>query len=92
MLGALINRIAASNGLLSCVASSLIQNEKVLLVVLPVYIGAYRFRDRPWRFVVNAQTGEVVGNAPIDRMKVLGVTVGTILAMLLLGLFASEML
>jgi hypothetical protein len=87
-----INMIAASHGLLSCVASSLIQNEEVDLVVLPVYIGAYRFRDRPWRFVVNAQTGEVVGNAPIDRMKVLGVTVGTILAMLLLGLFASELL
>ncbi|MEE2752030.1 MAG: hypothetical protein VX519_11425 [Myxococcota bacterium] len=83
--------IAARHRLLSCVASSLVQNETVQLLVLPVFIGAFRFRDRPWRFVVNAQTGEVVGDAPVDRMKVLAVTLGTVVALGLLGAIFSEM-
>ncbi len=83
--------IAARHGLLSCLASSLVQNEEVQLLVLPVYIGAFRFRDRPWRFVINAQTGEVVGEAPVDRMKVLGVIVGALLVLSILGVLVSDL-
>ena len=73
-------RISAHHGLHQCVASSLVTNEEVVLLVVPVYIGAFRFRNRPWRFVVNAQTGEVVGAAPIDRVKVALVALGTLVA------------
>lgn len=62
--------IARENDLLSCNSSALIDDHDVRLYMLPIYIGAFRYRARPWRFVVNAQTGEVVGKAPIDRMKV----------------------
>jgi hypothetical protein len=83
MSGAHRRRISSDHGLYNCVASSLVSNEEVVLLVVPVYIGAFRFRDRPWRFVVNAQTGEVVGEAPIDRVKVALVVVGTLAAMAL---------
>jgi hypothetical protein len=42
---------------------------------VPIYIGTFRFRDRPWRFLVNGQTGEVVGKAPLDWRKVLALVV-----------------
>jgi hypothetical protein len=35
-----------------------------------VWISAYRYRDRPFRFLVNGQTGEVVGESPIAWWKV----------------------
>ena len=82
-------RISAHHGLHRCVTSSLVSNEEVVLLVVPVYIGAFRFRDRPWRFVVNAQTGEVVGEAPIDRVKVALVALGTLAAMALLVAFLT---
>ncbi len=83
------DRISAHHGLHRCVASSLVRNEEIVLLVVPVYIGAFRFRDRPWRFVINAQTGEVVGDAPIDRVKVALVALGTLVAMGLLLAFLS---
>lgn len=39
-------------------------------VLLPVWINAYRWRERVYRFVINGQTGEVVGRAPVSRAKV----------------------
>lgn len=39
-------------------------------LMLPVYIGCFRFRERPWRFVINAQTAAVCGRTPVDRKKV----------------------
>jgi hypothetical protein len=35
-----------------------------------VYVGGFRHRDRPYRFVINAQSGRVFGRAPLDRWKV----------------------
>jgi hypothetical protein len=67
--------IARAHDLLVCKTSALIDDLDVKLHMVPVYIGAFRYRERPWRFVINAQTGEVVGDAPIDRMKVFLVTV-----------------
>ncbi len=40
------------------------------LVLLPVWINAYTWRGRRWRFCVNGQTGRVVGRAPVSRTKV----------------------
>lgn len=76
-------RIAHANGLVSCKVSPVIEDEDVRLLLVPIYIGAFRFRDRPWRFLVNAQTGEVVGDAPIDRLKVLAVVLGGVAALVL---------
>jgi ribosomal protein S27E len=40
-------------------------------VLLPVWICAYRYRSRVYRFLVNGQTGEVVGKAPWSWAKIL---------------------
>lgn len=40
-------------------------------VLLPVWIAAYRYRDKVYRFLVNGQTGEVVGKAPWSVGKIL---------------------
>ncbi len=39
------------------------------LDALPLWVGSFRYRDRPWRVVVNAATGRVIGRAPLSRLK-----------------------
>jgi len=39
-------------------------------VLLPVWINAYRWRERTYRFLVNGATGRVVGEAPYSKVKV----------------------
>jgi ribosomal protein S27E len=38
-------------------------------VLLPVWIAAYRYQDKVYQFLVNGQTGEVVGKAPWSILK-----------------------
>jgi hypothetical protein len=47
-------------------------------VLVPVWIGVYRHKDVPYRVLVNGQTGEIVGEAPISWMKVALVTLGVV--------------
>ena len=42
-------------------------------VLLPVWVAAYIFRGKTWRFLVNGQTGEVQGEAPLSWVKMLEV-------------------
>ena len=63
-------KIAVNERLLSYRISPVVHDRDVALLMLPIYIGVFRFRDRPWRFVVNAQSGEMNGEAPIDRLKI----------------------
>jgi predicted RNA-binding Zn-ribbon protein involved in translation (DUF1610 family) len=39
-------------------------------LLLPVWVAAYRFREKPWVFLVNGQTGKVAGRAPVSWVKV----------------------
>ncbi len=39
-------------------------------VLLPVWIAAYRYQEKVYRFLVNGQTGEVVGKAPWSVVKI----------------------
>jgi hypothetical protein len=39
-------------------------------LLLPVWIGAYRFQDRAYQVVVNARTGEVQGERPFSVVKI----------------------
>ncbi|MCI4666068.1 MAG: primosomal protein N' (replication factor Y) - superfamily II helicase [Neomegalonema sp.] len=39
-------------------------------VLLPVWIAAYRYRGKPYRFVVNGRTGEVIGERPYSWWKI----------------------
>lgn len=40
-------------------------------VLLPVWIMAYRYRDRLFRFLINGQTGRATGQAPVSWKKVI---------------------
>jgi DNA-directed RNA polymerase subunit RPC12/RpoP len=39
-------------------------------ILLPVYIGAYRFNDRPYQVLVNALSGQVHGDRPYSAWKI----------------------
>lgn len=39
-------------------------------LLLPVWVSAYRFHDKIYRFVVNARTGEVQGERPWSFVKI----------------------
>ncbi len=50
-------------------------------MLLPLYVAAYMYGAKTYRFVVNGQTGEVQGEAPISWVKV-GAIVGVIVAVI----------
>jgi hypothetical protein len=51
-------------------------------VLLPVWLSAYRYRDRVYRFVINARTGEVQGERPYSIPKILLFSVLVVAALL----------
>lgn len=53
-----------------CRTSVLLDEVQSVPLMLPIYVGCVRFRDQPWRFVINGQTGRVTGRTPLDRTKV----------------------
>jgi hypothetical protein len=59
-------------------------------VLLPVWISAYRFRDKTYRFLVNGQTGEVAGESPLSWQKVTWLVVVVIVVILLALVFGSR--
>lgn len=59
-------------------------------VLLPVWISAYRFRDKTFRFLVNGQTGDVAGESPLSWFKVTWLVVGVILLLLIIAVFSSR--
>ncbi len=65
-------------GLFNSEGSSVISMRRCDLMLLPVHICAVRFRDRPWRVLVNARTGELIGTLPWDRVKISAVVLAAI--------------
>jgi len=58
-------------------------------LLLPVWIGAYRFQNKVYQVVVNARTGEVQGERPYSPWKI-GLLVAAILLVLFLILLAKS--
>jgi hypothetical protein len=59
-------------------------------VLLPVWIMAYRYQDRVYRFLVNGSSGKATGTAPNDWKKMVLVGAAVVLGiLLLLFLFAA---
>jgi hypothetical protein len=52
-------------------------------VLLPLWISAYRYRDRSFRFLVNARTGEVCGERPYSAAKI---TLAVLAALILVAI------
>ena len=51
-------------------------------VLLPIWISSYRYKEKVYRFLVNGQTGEVVGEAPWSWIKIM-LAVLTVVALVL---------
>lgn len=63
-------------------------NTTFKLVLLPVWISAYRWKGKVYRFVINARTGEIAGERPWSAIKIaalvlLGITIIAALAIAL---------
>ena len=54
-------------------------------LLLPLYVAAYMYGSKTYRFVVNGQTGEVQGEAPISWAKV-GILAAAVLGLIVAGL------
>jgi len=50
------------------------------LILLPVYLLSYRYRNRVYRFLVNGQTGKVAGERPLSVWRILA-AVAAVLAL-----------
>ncbi|MEJ2579901.1 MAG: hypothetical protein P8Z68_12555 [Kineosporiaceae bacterium] len=58
------------------------------LVLLPLWIAAYVYAGRTWQVVINANTGEVVGDRPYSKLKIaLAVLAGLAAAAAVYGLY-----
>jgi hypothetical protein len=79
-------QIARARALVRCRVSAIVDERDVRLLLVPIYIGVFRYRDRPWRFLVNGQTGELVGDAPVDRRKLAAVAL-LVIAIVLVGMW-----
>lgn len=58
------------------------------LVLLPIYLLSYRYRDKLYRFMVNGQTGKAAGDKPLSWRKILALVGGVLVAIVLLLVLA----
>ncbi len=65
-------------------ASTQYYNVKFRHILLPLWISAYRFNSRVFRFLVNARTGEVQGERPWSAMKIAALVLTILLAILII--------
>ncbi len=54
------------------------------LILLPLWIGAFKIDGKTYQFIINGRTGEVHGDYPKDKLKVALVVFGAVVALLLL--------
>jgi len=59
-------------------------------VLLPVWMSAYRFRKKTYRFLVNGQTGEVAGESPVSWQRVTLLVIGILVVVVIALLLASR--
>lgn len=79
------NKIAADEVRNLCISTSH-HDVKFKNILLPLWISAYTYKDRIYRYMVNGQTGEVQGNAPISALKVCFAVLGAIAIIAILAL------
>lgn len=54
-------------------------------VLLPLWVGAYEYKGKLHRVIVNGQTGKVGGTKPSDRIKVVVIAISALLLVLILA-------
>jgi DNA-directed RNA polymerase subunit RPC12/RpoP len=74
----------------SLVVQSQFSGETFKHVLLPVYVAAYRYDNKPFRFLVNGQTGEVRGEAPYSWVKIALAVLVVVAVLVALALFFNQ--
>jgi ribosomal protein S27E len=59
-------------------------------LLLPVWIGAYRFRNKVYQVAINARTGEVQGERPYSKAKIIGLVAAILMFIVLLIILKSK--
>jgi LSD1 subclass zinc finger protein len=59
-------------------------------ILLPMWISAYRYRDKTFRFIVNARTGQVQGERPWSVFKIALATVALLVVLLIIAILAKR--
>lgn len=68
-----------------------VQDETFKHILLPVWLAAYKFRGKTYRFVVNGRTGQVQGERPWSAIKLtIAITLGLLVAAGLGYVFATQ--
>jgi ribosomal protein S27E len=65
-------------------------NETFKHLLLPVWIGAYRFQGKVFQVVVNARTGEVQGERPYSAIKIAMLVIGILILILVLWVIGER--
>jgi len=59
-------------------------------ILLPVWLSAYRFQNKVYRFLVNARSGEVQGERPWSAWKIAGAVIAALVVIGIIVLVASQ--
>jgi len=59
-------------------------------LLLPVWIGAYKFQGKVYQVAVNARTGEVQGERPFSKAKIVLLVAAIILAIILIAMLTHR--
>ncbi|MBK0400623.1 primosomal protein N' (replication factor Y) - superfamily II helicase [Limibaculum sp. M0105] len=59
-------------------------------VLLPVWLAAYRYRNTPYRVVVNGRTGAVSGERPYSWIKIALAVLAALIVAAVIGAFAAQ--
>ena len=78
------SQILSSQGLRDLHTSSIFQDMRGEPSLIPVYIGVYRRKDTFYRVLVNGTTGKLIGEAPLDWVKI-GMIVATIVGIIVIA-------
>jgi len=66
------------------------QDQTFKLILLPIYISAYQFKGKTYRYLVNGQTGEVQGERPYSFWKIAGAVLLVLFIIALILLLSKE--
>ena len=59
-------------------------------ILLPVWISAYKYGDKSYRFLINGATGEVQGERPWSVAKIALTVVATLIVLALIALVLKK--
>jgi hypothetical protein len=59
-------------------------------ILLPVWISAFRYKDKVYQFLVNARTGEVQGARPYSAAKIAFTILGAVILIALIWFFTRK--